>query len=82
MTITEEHMLTWLAGLKKAELCDLYCESVIEHGCCYINRGEIQHIHVCPAWDNRTCTCLFNWLENLGNFQESVKRRGDTYGRD
>lgn len=82
MTITEEHMLTWLAGLKKAELCDLYCESVIEHGCCYINRGEIQHIHVCPAWDNRTCTCLFNWLENLGSYQDAAKRRGDTYGRD
>ena len=46
MTITEEHMFMWLAGLKKAEFCDLYCESVIEHGCCYINRGEIQHIHV------------------------------------
>lgn len=72
MTAEDERRLAMLAlqmtGPLKEELCTQYDEDNPVWGHCWTNRSSAdgpKHVHVCPAWDDKTMSCMLDKREIL-----------------
>lgn len=57
----------YMADTIKADLCTRFSEDS-EFGHCWTNRSSAdgpKHVHVCPAWDDKTMSCMLDKREIL-----------------
>lgn len=66
-----------MAGPLKAELCAKYNENKSIYGHCWTYRsspGGTKHVYLCPAWDDKTMSCMLDKQEIL------FRKRGENNG--